>query len=153
MRFLELKVPPPVVALLLAVMMWLTPGLAGKVAAPFAVRAVLAVAFVLAGQIIAISGMVEFRRARTTLNPIKAGAASTLVCSGIYRFTRNPMYAGLFLALLGVAVYLSNPLSLVFLLVYVWYITRFQIKPEERILLGLFGEPYAAYMQRVRRWA
>src|SRR5258706_395946 len=142
MRFLELKVPPPVVALLLAVMMWLTPSLAGLVQAPFAVRVALAVAFVLAGQFISISGIVEFRRARTTINPIKASAASSLVCSGIYRFTRNPMYLGLFLSLLGWALYLSNPLFVVFLVVYVLYITRFQIKPEERILLGLFGEPY-----------
>ena len=152
MHFLELKVPPPVVALLLAVMMWLTPSLAGIVEAPFAVRVALAVALVLIGQTISVSGVVEFKRARTTLNPIKADTASSLVSSGIYRFTRNPMYLGLFLTLLGWAVYLANPVSLVFLLVYVLYITRFQIKPEERILLGLFGEPYAAYMQRVRRW-
>src|SRR5262249_8005818 len=116
------------------------------------VRVALAVAFVLVGQTISVAGIVEFRRARTTINPIKVNATSSLVCSGIYRFTRNPMYVGLFLTLLGWAVYLSNPLSLIFLLVYVLYITRFQIKPEERILLGLFGEPYAAYMQRVRRW-
>jgi protein-S-isoprenylcysteine O-methyltransferase Ste14 len=151
-HFLELKVPPPVVALLLAVMMWLTPSLTGIVEAPFAVRVALAVALVVVGQLISVSGIVEFRRARTTINPIKASTASSLVSSGIYRFTRNPMYVGLFLTLLGWAVYLSNPLSLVFCLVYVLYITRFQIKPEERILLRLFGEPYAAYMQRVRRW-
>jgi protein-S-isoprenylcysteine O-methyltransferase Ste14 len=152
MHFLELKVPPPVVALLLGVLMWLTPSLAGIVDAPFAVRVALAVAFVLVGQVISVSGIVEFRRARTTINPIKVNATSSLVCSGIYRFTRNPMYVGLFLTLLGWGVYLSNPLSLLFLLVYVLYLTRFQIKPEERVLLRLFGEPYAVYMQRVRRW-
>jgi protein-S-isoprenylcysteine O-methyltransferase Ste14 len=152
MHFLELKVPPPIVALLLAVMMWRTPSLAGIIEAPFAMRVALAVAFGLVGLIISVSGIVEFRRARTTINPIKANAASSLVCSGIYRFTRNPMYVGLFFTLLGWGVYLSNPLSLVFLMAYVLYINRFQIKPEERILLGLFGESYAAYMQRVRRW-
>jgi protein-S-isoprenylcysteine O-methyltransferase Ste14 len=152
MHFLELKVPPPIVALLLAVMMWLTPHLAGTVEAPFAVRVALAVTVALVGLIISVLGVVEFKRAGTTLNPVRAGEASSLVSSGIYRFTRNPMYVGLFLQLLGWAVYLANPVSLVFLLVYVAYITRFQIKPEERILLGLFGEPYAAYMQRVRRW-
>jgi protein-S-isoprenylcysteine O-methyltransferase Ste14 len=152
MHFLELKVPPPVVAVLLAVMMWLAPSLAGIVEAPFAIRVALAAAFVLVGMLISVSGVVEFKRAGTTLNPVKAGEASSLVSSGIYRFTRNPMYVGLFLILLGWAVYLANPLSLVFLLVYVLYITRFQILPEERILLRLFGDPYAAYMQRVRRW-
>ncbi|MGZ4964362.1 MAG: methyltransferase family protein [Limisphaerales bacterium] len=152
MNFLELRVPPPIVAFLVGVGMWLTPSLAGIVEAPFAVRVAIAVVCLLIGLTVAISGMVEFGRARTTINPVKAHTASSLVCSGIYRFTRNPMYVGLFFALLGWTVYLWNPLCLVFLLVYVLYINRFQIKPEERILLGLFGEPYAAYMQKVRRW-
>jgi protein-S-isoprenylcysteine O-methyltransferase Ste14 len=152
MRSLELKIPPPLAALLLAVMMWLTPSFAGVLDVPFAMRVALAVALVLCGLIISVSGIVQFRRARTTINPIKASASTSLVCNGVYRFTRNPMYVGLFLSLLGWAVYLSNPLSLIFLLVYVWFIARFQIMPEERILLELFGEPYAAYMKRVRRW-
>ena len=152
MNFLELKIPPPIFAFLLGVLMWLTPSIAGDVEAPRALRVAIGLACLAVGLTVAISGMVEFRRARTTINPVKAHTASSLVCSGIYRFTRNPMYVGLFFALLGWTVYLSNPLCLAFLLVYVLYINRFQIKPEERILLGLFGEPYAAYMQRVRRW-
>lgn len=151
MHFLELKIPPPVVALLLAVMMWFVPG-TGSVDIPWAMRVALAVALVLVGQSISVSGMIEFRRAKTTINPVKASTASSLVCSGIYRHTRNPMYVGLLLTLLGWAAYLANPWALAFLVVYVLYITRFQIKPEERILSSLFGEEYVAYMGRVRRW-
>ncbi len=152
MNFLELKVPPPILALLLGVLMWFTPSFAGIVDTPREVRVGLAVASLLVGLIVSISGVVEFRRARTTINPVKANTASSLVCSGVYRFTRNPMYVGLFFALLAWTIYLSNPVCLVFLLLYVLYINRFQIKPEERILLGLFGESYAAYMKRVHRW-
>lgn len=152
MDALELKIPPPVVALIFAVLMWLCPRPAGMVEIAFVVRVVGAVALVLVGQAISVWGIVEFRRAGTTVNPMKASSASTLVSSGVYRFTRNPMYLGLSLSLLGWAVYLWNPLALAVLAAFVLYLTRFQIQPEERILSSLFGEPYLAYLRRVRRW-
>jgi len=62
------------------------------------------------------------------------------------------MYLGLSLALLAWAVFLSNPLALLFLPVYVLYINRFQIIPEELVLASLFGTGYSAYKERVRRW-
>jgi protein-S-isoprenylcysteine O-methyltransferase Ste14 len=99
-----------------------------------------------------VSGVVAFRRAQTTVDPIKASSASVLVSGGIYRFTRNPMYLSLLLALLAWAVFLSNPLALRFLPVYVLYINRFQIIPEECILASLFGTGYSAYKESVRRW-
>ncbi len=86
------------------------------------------------------------------MNPIKPGAASSLVSSGVYRFTRNPMYLGLSVTLLGWAVFLSNWLALLAVPVFVLYINRFQIDPEERVLSSLFGAEYAAYKEKVRRW-
>jgi protein-S-isoprenylcysteine O-methyltransferase Ste14 len=74
------------------------------------------------------------------------------VSGGIYRFTRNPMYLGRLLQLAGWAVFLSNALAALLLPVYVLYINRFQVQPEERALLERFGSEYAAYQQRVRRW-
>jgi protein-S-isoprenylcysteine O-methyltransferase Ste14 len=62
------------------------------------------------------------------------------------------MYLGLLLTLLGWAAYLANPFALAFVPAFALYITEFQIKPEERILLSLFGEPYGSYLSRVRRW-
>lgn len=62
------------------------------------------------------------------------------------------MYLGLALALLGFCVYLSNPLTVVAVVCFIAYLTRFQIVPEERVLLKKFGETYAQYMQSVRRW-
>ncbi len=152
MNFLELKIPPPIVALSLGVLMWLTPPLAGTVDIPLGLRVAVALAFLVIGQGIAISGMVEFRRAKTTINPVKASSASSLVTSGIYRYTRNPMYVGMLLTILGWAAYLASPLTLLFGPLFVLYMNRFQIGPEERVLTVLFGAPYAAYTGRVRRW-
>src|SRR5688500_14825273 len=90
MNRLELKVPPPVVALCLALLMWFAPS-PGQPEAPLQVRIGAALVLVLIGQSISIAGMVAFRRARTTINPIKASDASSLVTTGVYRFTRNPM--------------------------------------------------------------
>ena len=156
MNALELKVPPPVVALCLALLMWLvaSPALPGASSfdLPFGLRASLAVALALIGQGISIAGIVSFRRARTTINPLKPDAASALVRSGIFRFTRNPMYLGLLLTLVGWAVWLWSPAALLFLPVFVLYIDRFQIGPEERVLATLFGAEYAAYRGSVRKW-
>jgi len=132
--------------------MWFASSLVSPVVVPFGVRVGVALALLVIGQSISISGMMSFRRAKTTMNPIKPGAASSLVSSGVYRFTRNPMYLGLSVTLLGWAVFLSNWLALLAVPVFVLYINRFQIDPEERVLSSLFGAEYAAYKEKVRRW-
>ncbi len=152
MNSLELKIPPPFVALALALIMWAIASFTQPVEVPFALRLGAALALVIVGQSISISAMVAFRRAKTTVNPIKASAASSLVRSGVYRFTRNPMYLGLLLTLLAWAVFLSNPLALLFVPLFVLYMNRYQIGPEERVLSSLFGAEYAAYGKKVRRW-
>ena len=94
----------------------------------------------------------SFRRARTTVNPLKPETSAALVSTGVYSFTRNPMYLGMALALFAWAVYLSSVWSLLGPVLFALYITRFQIVPEERVLDGLFGASFAAYKKRVRRW-
>lgn len=152
MTTLELKIPPPAVALAIALLMWLTSFLFGFIPIPLPYRVGAALALLVIGQGISISGIVLFQRAKTTLNPFKPGASSVLVTEGIYRFTRNPMYLGLLITLLGWAAFLASPPALVFLYFYVVYINRFQIDPEERMLSTLFGDGYATYRTRVRRW-
>ena len=152
MRGLELKVPPPAVALVTAVLMWLVSRAAAALAFEFPAGNILAIGLAAAGVIIAVAGVVTFRRARTTLNPTKPESSSSLVSWGIYRVTRNPMYLGLLLELTGWAIFLSNWLAFVFLPVFIVYIHRFQIVPEERVLTSLFGGEFVAYQSRVRRW-
>jgi protein-S-isoprenylcysteine O-methyltransferase Ste14 len=151
MPSLESKVPPPAVVLIMAVFMWL-----GSRSVPafdfyFAAHDWLAVILILAGFITGISGVVTFRKAHTTTNPLKPGASS-LVTWGVYAISRNPMYLGGLIMLLGWALHLVNTVAFVFLPLYVLYIDRFQIAPEERALTSLFGATYVAYQARARRW-
>lgn len=106
----------------------------------------------IAGVTLAASGIALFRRARTTINPHKPGATTALVASGPYRFSRNPMYAGMLLVLLAWAAFLAAPLALLGPAAFVLYINRFQIEAEERALTSRFGAEYDAYRSRVRRW-
>ncbi|MCZ4294639.1 methyltransferase family protein [Vibrio sinaloensis] len=101
---------------------------------------------------VGLAGIYEFRRAQTTVNPIKVDDASTVVDSGIYSYTRNPMYLGLFVLLFGYAYWQQNLLAIVFSFGFIVYMNRFQILPEERALEALFGSQYLDYKQRVRRW-
>ncbi len=152
MRTLELRIPPPLVAAIFMFAMWLLPLFPEP--APFdqPVRVTLALLVVVVGQGIAVAGMIAFRRAKTTINPVRANASSSLVSSGIYRLTRNPMYLGWALTLVAWALYLGNMSAIAALPIFVWYITRFQIQPEERILSRLFGPEFASYTAKVRRW-
>ncbi len=100
---LELKVPPPLVALAVGVGMWFAAPIGPSLALPFALRVALLVAIALGGGAIALAGDIEFRRAKTTINPLKPQNAKALVTSGVYRYTRNPMYLALVLLTLGIA--------------------------------------------------
>ena len=152
MKFLEHKVPPPLVGLVVGGLMWSLATLVAPLEVPFVVRVAGALVLLLLGLGIAISGVVSFRRAKTTVNPVKINTASSLVSSGVFRLTRNPMYLGVLIALAGWAVYLANWLALPGLPLFVLYMNRFQIGPEERMMATLFGADYAAYKERVRRW-
>jgi protein-S-isoprenylcysteine O-methyltransferase Ste14 len=152
MNALELKIPPPALAAGLALLMWLTSRLLDPSPAALSVRLGMALFLVAVGLGISVAGMLAFRRAATTVNPFKPQTASSLVTCGVYRWTRNPMYAGLLLTLSGWAAFLWSAAALPWLAVFVLYMNRFQIVPEERVLSGLFGAGYASYKARVRRW-
>jgi len=149
---LELRVPPVAVASIAALCMWLlsrwTPGL--EWGQPW--RLGTAVLLLATGVLVAVAGVLEFRRARTTVNPTTPQAASSMVRSGIYRHTRNPMYLGMLLVLAAWAAWLANPAALAVLPAFFLYMNRFQIEPEERILAGLFAGEFDAYRRSVRRW-
>lgn len=151
---LELKIPPLVVVLIAAglmlLMRWLTPAI--SVSLDLGLRMWAALPVLAAGIAIAVSGVLQFRRSRTTVNPMTPERASALVSSGIYGHTRNPMYVGMLLALLAFAVVLASPASLLILPAFVVYMNRFQILPEERALARQFGAEFQAYKSRVRRW-
>jgi protein-S-isoprenylcysteine O-methyltransferase Ste14 len=151
-HFLEHKIPPPVVGLVIAAGMWAVSHLEPTFRMPRPAWIGLIAAITAVGVAIAIAGVLAFRRARTTVNPLKPETSAALVSSGVYSFTRNPMYVGMVMVLIAWAVYLSSVWCLAGPVAFAWYITRFQIIPEERVLEKLFGADFTAYKKRVRRW-
>jgi protein-S-isoprenylcysteine O-methyltransferase Ste14 len=121
-----------------------------KVGIPWA--GAIAAGCAVAGVLVAVAGVVAFRKARTTVNPTTPQASSTIVSSGVYRWSRNPMYLGMAMALVGWAMYLSNVVAFLLVPAFMLYMNRFQIQPEERALEAKFGDPYRDYLRRVRRW-
>lgn len=152
MNALELKLPPVALVFGVAIGMWLLSR--STAALDFALPFRLAVAVMLAGIGLAISvaGVMQFRQARTTVNPITPEATTTMVTSGVYRFSRNPMYLGFLFVLAGWAAFLSHVLAFALLPFFVAYMNRFQIIPEERTLAAKFGRQFSDYRNSVRRW-
>jgi protein-S-isoprenylcysteine O-methyltransferase Ste14 len=150
MKLLELRVPPPLQAAVVGGLMWSvsTAVTVWALAIPHSVSWVL---FVL-GSVVSFLGVIEFKKAQTTISPLAPHESTSLVMSGIYRLSRNPMYVGLCLVLLGWACWLENGLSFLMLPLFVVYINRFQIVPEERHLQEKFGDEFADYAAKVRRW-
>jgi len=149
---LELRLPPVVVVAIAALLMLALdrafPGLAFSW--PPAKLAAGVVGSV--GVLTAALGVLAFRRSGTTVDPRYPEKAAQLVTAGIYRFTRNPMYLGMALALAGGALLLGNWLCFVVLPLFMAYLSRFQIRVEERHMDALFGDAFTRYRARVRRW-
>lgn len=152
MDALELRIPPLVLVAAAALVMWLLARYLPAVSFYVRGQGIAALAIAALGLFFCVAGVLEFRRAQTTTNPMKPVATSALVARGVYRFSRNPMYFGFVAVLLGWAVFLGNPLSLLVLAGFIGYLTRFQIGPEERTLVKLFGAEFVAYCGKVRRW-
>jgi protein-S-isoprenylcysteine O-methyltransferase Ste14 len=149
---LALRIPPLAVAALAGVAAWSLAGLFPNVRVESPGLVVAAAGFGLLGFGCSLLGVVSFRRARTTVNPLQPETATTLVISGIYRVTRNPMYLGFLLGLLGELAWLGSPVALLAAPAFVTYLNRFQIAPEEAALRARFGAEFIAYTTRVPRW-
>ena len=149
---LEAKIPPPVVMLVLGCITWLGVQYVPSLSFTFVGKNFAALTLALAGLVLNLVPKLDFARFGTTVNPLKPEASSHLITSGIYRYTRNPMYLGHAAILLGWVAYLGSAVGLVAVAAFVLYVSRFQIRPEERHLSTLFPEQYAAFARKTRRW-
>ena len=104
------------------------------------------------GLAIFLSAIKSFRRQKTTVNPLKPKQASSLVTSGIFKFSRNPMYLGMLIVLLSISFKFNLVGGIVISLFFYLFITRFQILPEEEAMNELFGDEFIEYSNRTRRW-
>ena len=148
----DLKIPPLLVAFIFGAVMFLADVLFPFVQFSFKGNRVVSGGFLLLGVSVALAGVVRFKQDQTTVNPTTPDATSTLVTTGIYRISRNPMYLGFSLALLAWAVYLTSLLAYILIPGFVAYMNRFQITVEENALSEKFGVPYDSYKLKVRRW-
>jgi protein-S-isoprenylcysteine O-methyltransferase Ste14 len=149
---LDHRIPPPVVGAIVAALMWGAAALAPTLGPPSPWRLAACGVLVAAGLAFDLAGLVAFRAARTTINPLTPQRSATLVTAGVYRITRNPMYVGLALLLSAWATWLGSLPAWLGPVAFVAYIDRFQIRPEERALQRLFGDAFSTYCARVRRW-
>lgn len=149
---MNLKVPPLALLLLMAACMKVVSELLPFLGFSMPGNSLLGGSVVLAGGAIAVMGVLEFRRANTTVDPRNPQQSASLVGSGVYKISRNPMYLGFLMMLFGWFIIISNLAAVVFLPLFVVYLNQFQIKPEERFLKEKFGAGYSEYCSKVRRW-
>lgn len=149
---LELRIPPLALAAAFAGAIALASAYAPLLRLPIPGHRFAAASLAVAGLAIAVAGVAQFRRARTTVNPTSPERTSVVVTTGLYRWSRNPMYVGMALILLGAAAWTSTLAGYLLVAGFCAYLTRFQIVPEERSLVASFGPEYGRYMKRVRRW-
>lgn len=149
---LKLKIPPPVVGLVCALIMWLISRFLPGADFNFPLRNLISLSLLGLALCIDISALLKFKSLKTTINPMKPDDSSSLAAKGVYKYTRNPMYLGLLIILFSWGIYLGNYMSMLLLPIFVWYMTVFQIIPEEKALENKFNEKYYQYKQKVRRW-
>lgn len=147
---LDTRIPPPVLAVVIGVGIyfsrgWLPPFESGLLFYAGLGCELLAVA-------VSLTAISAFVRSRTTINPVKRRAATSLVTTGVFAFSRNPMYLGLLLFLFGFSLQVNVAGGLPLLFLFALYLNRFQIVPEERDLRAVFGKEYEDYMKKTRRW-
>lgn len=149
---LDLRIPPPLVAAACAGGAWWAARETPTLLMSLPAKLPVAVAIAAVGVLLAVVGVLTFLRARTTIHPLTPERSSALVTGGIYRWTRNPMYLGMAVVLLGWTWWIDHPAGFAGIAVFVGFITRFQIMPEERALAERFGTAFAEYRFSVRRW-
>ena len=147
---LNTKIPPLIVTLIFASPIYLTAEYFYSV--EFLYQSMVSIIFAVVAVCILAIAVLQFKYFKTTVNPLNPKTASTLVTTGIFKFTRNPMYLGMLLLI--ISLWINTGAVLGFMLVpgYFLYIKHLQILPEEESMKVLFPDKYEAYCQQVRRW-
>ena len=147
---MKTKIPPPIIALLCIVINYLSTYLINPIKFPNI--EIIGGLILFLGVATAVLAIILFKKEKTTLNPMKPEETTTLITTGIFSITRNPMYLGLFFVTFSTVLFFGSWFGIIILMFFVWYITKFQIIPEEEAMEKLFGVKYDEYRQKVRRW-
>ena len=147
---MKTKIPPPIIALICIVINYLSTYLINPIKFPNI--EIIGGLILLLGVATAMLATLLFKKDKTTVNPMNPEETTTLVTTGIFSITRNPMYLGLFLSISSTILFFGSWFGIIILMFFVWYINKFQIIPEEEAMKKLFGSKYSEYRQKVRRW-
>ena len=147
---IKTKFPPPLVALAFGFLINYTKNIFPKIEIRWG--DVFGSIIIIFGIIIILSATVLFKKYKTTITPLKPSKATKLIISGVYKFSRNPMYLGLLLVLLGISIILNLTGGFFLIPLFIIYLNRFQIIPEENAMVDLFKDEFLEYKKNVRRW-
>tara|TARA_X000000950_G_C13765004_1_gene598493 strand:+ start:537 stop:980 length:444 start_codon:yes stop_codon:yes gene_type:complete len=145
-----LKIPPPVIVLILVVSNFLSSKKIDIINIPN--QTLVSIIILLIGVFILIVPVSKFIKSKTTVNPIKFKKVNKLITSGIYKYSRNPMYLGFLMIVISTSIYYLNIFSIITPILFYFWINRYQIKREEIFLREKFGKEYLLYTTKTRRW-
>ncbi|TQV77107.1 isoprenylcysteine carboxylmethyltransferase family protein [Aliikangiella marina] len=152
MSKLDTKIPPVLVMILIAILMFLTNQYLFHNELNSLASYALGSFFLLLSAVTGVLAVYEFYKYRTTVDPTDPGKVTRLVKTGIFTVSRNPMYLALTLLLVSFAFYIRAPLTIPLIFLFIFYMNKYQIKPEERVLREKFADEFSRYQQKVRRW-
>ena len=144
------KIPPPIITLICGLGIYLSRSLFPTY--NHTSTDMIGVSFLLLGIITLITAVLSFKRQSTTVNPLQPEKASSLVISGIFKYSRNPMYLGMLLILISMTIKFNFVGGILIIFAFIAFITKFQIIPEEIVLERLFGDEFTRYKKKTRRW-
>lgn len=144
------KIPPPVIALICGLVIYFSRALFPKYV--FTLTNFISILFLVLGLLMLTTAVLSFKKYQTTVNPLRPEKASQLVTSGIFKFSRNPMYFAMLLVLLSITVKFNILGGAAMSVAFVLFITTFQIIPEELAMKKLFGGEFDLYQKSTRRW-
>ena len=150
MMDIKTKFPPPLVALTFGFLINYTKNIFPKIEIKNEI--IFGSFMIISGLIIILSAIILFKKYQTTITPLNPSNATKLITDGIYKFSRNPMYLGLLLVLVGISIILNLTGGFFFILLFILYINLFQIIPEENAMVDLFKDEFLEYKKNVRRW-
>ena len=145
-----LKIPPPLLVLILVISNYFSSKKIDLIILP--TQNLISFIILLIGILILITPIFKFIKSKTTIDPIKFKKVNRLITSGIYKYSRNPMYLGLLMIVMSTSIFYLNIFSITTPMLFYFWINRFQIKREEIFLTQKFGKEYLSYKYKTRRW-
>ena len=145
-----IKIPPPLIVLVLIVSIYFSSKKIDLINIPLQLE--ISIFILSAGILIFVNPVLQFIKSKTTVNPIQFEEVNKLVTSGIFKYSRNPMYLGMLMIVISTSIFYLNIYSILTPLLFILWINKFQIKREEEFLIEKFGDEYLSYKKKTRRW-